>query len=309
MDIPLNSRHGLILTRDLERLALDDRQLRRRVADGSIVRVAHGSYMPAAAWQALTFEQQHLARAHAFNEASVTRHVFSHFSAAVVLGIPIVGPLPRQVHVTVERFSRTRFRHHVVGHYADVEPTDIEEHDGLLVTAAARTVADLALSTTFPTAVAAVDWYLSCGHDRGILLGILDGMPPRTGRRRAIAAVEFGDGRSGSPGESLSRANIHLLRLPAPDLQVPFTDAAGLIGIADFWWEASAVIGEFDGAVKYSRDEYTHGREAAEIVLREKRRADRMRGVNQDLVRWGWDVASDLRLLGDLLGRHGLRSA
>jgi len=309
MDIPLNSRHGLILTRDLERLALDDRQVRHRLADGSIVRVAHGSYMPIEAWQALTFEQQHLARAHAFNEASITRHVFSHFTAAAALGIPIVGPLPFPVHVTVERFSRTRFRDHVAGHYADVDPAQVEERDGLLVTSVGRTIVDLCLATTFPTAVAAVDWYLTSGADRGALIAILDEMPPRTGRRRALAAIEFGDGRSGSPGESLSRANIHLLRLPSPELQVPFTDAQGLIGIADFWWKSARVIGEFDGAVKYLRDEYTHGRSADEVVLREKRRADRMRGLKQDVVRWGWDVASDLRLLGDLLGNHGIRSA
>jgi hypothetical protein len=268
--------------------------------------VQRGVYVDAHEWAAMDDVQRHLVRVRAVASTSVTEHVFSHQSAAAVHGIPVLGGLPLQVHLTVSPGTTAHFRNHITAHRTVLEPEHVTRSDGLLVTTVPRTIIDLAVSESFPAAVVAVDWWLRRG-DRSELLRSLDGLTRRTGIARAEAAIAFGDARSGSVGESLSRAVIHLLRFPAPELQVPFTDAAGLIGIVDFWWPHASLIGEFDGRAKYQRDEYTHGRDPGEVVYDEKVREDRLRALGPGVARWGWAEASSPVALGELLHRAGLR--
>jgi len=305
MDVPAFARHGLILVRDVEANP-DDRRLRRDAESGVLVRLQRGVYMDAAEWREMNDLQRHVARVRAVASTSVTEHSFSHQSAAAVHGIPVLGGFPLQVHVSVPPGTTAHFRRHITAHRTDVPIGHLTRTEGLLVTNVCRTIVDLAVSESFPSAVAAVDWWLQRG-DRSELLQCVDQITRRTGIARAEAAIRFGDPRSGSVGESLSRAVIHLLRLPAPELQKPFFDQAGRIGVVDFWWPEASLIGEFDGRGKYLREEFTQGREPGEVVVAEKVREDRLRAVGPRVVRWGWEVASNPVALGELLTRAGLR--
>jgi hypothetical protein len=99
---------------------------------------------------------------------------------------------------------------------------------------------------------------------------------------------------------------MHLLRFPAPQLQVPFYDEEGFIGYADFYWPELGLIGEFDGAVKYRDKVYLRGRLPEVVVIDEKRREDRMRRVSSSFARWDWATALDRRLLAQRLTPFGL---
>jgi len=94
--------------------------------------------------------------------------------------------------------------------------------------------------------------------------------------------------------------------LPAPELQVPFSDRAGRIGVVDFWWPDHQLIGEFDGVSKYVRDEFTGGRDPAEVVVAEKVREDRLRALGPGVARWGWSVAWAPYMLQAQLRERGL---
>jgi hypothetical protein len=118
--------------------------------------------------------------------------------------------------------------------------------------------------------------------------------------------LDFANGASGSPGESLSRVAIHLLGLPAPQLQVPFSDRQGLIGIVDFWWPEVGLIGEFDGNGKYLRTEFANGRTVNQIVMDEKERENRLRQLGPRIARWGWGTARSLPQLRAHLAANGL---
>lgn len=76
----------------------------------------------------------------------------------------------------------------------------------------------------------------------------------------------------------------------------------------DFYWPELGLVGEFDGHGKYLREEMARGRTAAEVVMAEKAREDRLRALGLRVVRWGWaDLLDPARLRRKLLAA-GLRA-
>ncbi len=129
--------------------------------------------------------------------------------------------------------------------------------------------------------------------------------------------IGLADGRSDSPGESLSRVLFFRKGIPYPELQHEVRDDEGrLIGIADFYWPDYHHLGEFDGRVKYERL-LKPGETAGDAVFREKRREDAMRGLAYGMTRWTWQdlmpahastftgrLAADLERSRQLYGRR-----
>jgi hypothetical protein len=100
--------------------------------------------------------------------------------------------------------------------------------------------------------------------------------------RRALPLVRTG---AQTPLETLSRLRLVIAGLPEPRLQVPLHDADGLVGYVDMLWDDLNVVGEADGALKYT---------TGAVLLEEKRREDRIRALGYMVVRWTWDeIISD----------------
>lgn len=289
---------GLLTHRDLPLLEIDSAGVSRAVARGELIRVKRGAYMLAREWSALSPEQRHLSRVTA-TAISHPGSVFSHWSAAVIHGLPVIGPWPDVVYVARERATGGRSEVGVKRQCRGLPETDQLTVDGILVTSIPRTLVDLATAQHFRFAIAPLDFALGQGitsleHLQAQLL------EPFRGRRRAMRAVGFADGHSGSPGESLSRAVIHELGFPAPLLQVEHRWTGGK-DITDFEWPAYSVIGEFDGLGKYLREDLRPGQTVADAVIAEKLREDRLRRSTRAAVaRWGW---------GDALRAVGLRES
>jgi hypothetical protein len=125
-------------------------------------------------------------------------------------------------------------------------------------------------------------------------------------RRRVQELLAFADEAAESPGESRSRALIHVLGFPAPVLQHAFYDSEGFIGRTDFFWPEFGVIGEFDGDAKYLDDDLLGDRTARETVLAEKKREDRLRALGYTVVRWDWKSVTKPEILGLKLTAAGL---
>jgi hypothetical protein len=132
-------------------------------------------------------------------------------------------------------------------------------------------------------------------------------LPIRHGASKARRAVEFADGRADRPGESISRANMHLAQIPAPELQVPMTGGSGRRYVVDFWWPQFEVIGEFDGKIKYSDPVFLDGRTPQQAVYDEKLREDDLRATGKGMSRWPWEVAVSPQKLRTHLARAGIR--
>ncbi|MDH6181747.1 hypothetical protein M2152_001929 [Microbacteriaceae bacterium SG_E_30_P1] len=289
-------------------------ELAAEVRSGALVRVTRGVYRRAST---ITSDPQrladdaYLAKVRAAQLLALEPLVFSGLAAARVWDLPIVGSWPDRVSVSVAREAGGRSNSHLARSYIGYPPPSVER-DGLVITSLARTVADVARTESFVRAVAMVDAALRGSKHRkpvskDTVFRVLEGFSSAPGVLKAAGAVHFGDAASGSPGESCSRAGIRQLGFPAPVLQQPFSDRAGLIGIVDFWWPHCKLVGEFDGRGKYLREEFTQGRPTAEIVVDEKVREDRLRALGFSVTRWDWPVALSLPLLEAKLRDAGLR--
>lgn len=269
-------------------------------------RIRRGVWMTHPDWVTLTPTQRHAALVHATALMCALEQppVFSHAAAAAVWGMPRIQSWPDLVDiVTSDRRIRTsgRINRHV-GHPAVAQTTG-----GLHVTSPARTVIDLARTLPLVDSLAAVDHALRHGLCRreDLILELAEVMAPAPGRHRAEVVCELANPLSMSAGESLSRAQMFLLCLPPPQLQVPIHDALGHIGTVDFLW--SGLIGEFDGRVKYGVSEGMSSDEAAGVLWAEKQREDRLRRKVPGFARWTMAIALNQHRFGLLLAEKGLR--
>ncbi len=305
-----------IRSKDLAREGGHDRALRRSAQAGAAARLARGRYLPTQDWQDLDHDTRYRQRIEAFVETTRVRQVFSHWSAAALWGYPVIGAWPRRIHVTFPSGSAQRSTRGVERYVAPLPDDDVVQLGGLWVTSPVRTLVDLARVASFESAVAACDRALADTNARDdaaprVTLQTLVERAERLERQRGVrqvrAVVEFADGRSGSPGESLSRVHIARLRLPKPELQVEVVDRDGRSWHSDFGWEAHKLLGEFDGMVKYTRGRYLGDRMVAEVVIEEKQREDAMRLASRcRFVRWDWATASDLNSLRHAFAAAGL---
>lgn len=283
--------------------------LRRAAASGLVTRLHRGVYVRSDEWKALSVDDRRRVRAFAVGLGSRTRPVLSHGSAAALHGVPMLDTGDESVHVLASMAAGTRteggVRRHATGH----PEVEIDVVEGVARTSLARSIVEHCAGVRFVAAVVALDWAIrehpvECAPSR--LRALATRLEIVRGRSTFERALQFADSRSESPGESLSRAAIHELGFPLPDLQKKFFDRRGFIGRSDFWWPEFGVFGEFDGLGKYLRDEFTKGRSAAQVVIDEKRREDRIRATGPTGARWGWRDAMRPAALRAVLLQAGL---
>ncbi|QDZ14385.1 hypothetical protein [Humibacter ginsenosidimutans] len=201
-------------------------------------------------------------------------------------------------------------------HRASIADEDVTEVHGLLVTSPARTIADLARAGISRECVVALDYTLSSRAPQGLRLvkeELIELVVRQGGwgRRRAVELIEFGDGRSGSPGETGSRLIFAEGGFESPELQHHYPRHGRRGYDSDFWWKRSLrgrpLAGEFDGAGKYLRKEYLRNKTPGEAVVAEKRREDYMRRCDgSDFMRWGFPEVMRPPLLRALAIQHGV---
>ncbi len=110
-------------------------------------------------------------------------------------------------------------------------------------------------------------------------------------------ALLLADARAANAGESWSRVELIRHGVAPTDLQRRLHDDDGLIGVADFVWDAQRVVGEFDGRQKYRVADGATPEAAAAVLWAEKRREDRIRAIGYEVVRWVYaDLYDPVRL-------------
>jgi hypothetical protein len=305
------------------RLSNDDMvasSLRRAAQRGALTRVRRGVYSAlAVAPDAPTAEERAAARRAAFLRRVVavgaTRRasvVFSHYAAAAVWGLPVISGWPAAVDVLALPGSARRSKNGVVVHHREFDASDVIPWGEFWVTSPVRTIVDLARDGRYTDAVVALDWMLNPDRATPELIATKSEVVACASRwsargdRRLDRAVEFANGASGSPRESLSRILIDELGFPAPELQVVQLIPGGTYFATDFEWPDRKLIGEYDGAGKYLKPEYLQGRTPGEAVIDEKRREDFLRDEGNGVVRWGKQETRDPWALRRLLLSKGL---
>lgn len=312
--MPDHTRHhwrdALVLTRDYAEVG-EKPALYRQVAEGRLVRLLTGVYLPASVWHPLTPDERFLARIDAVHRRHPDSAVFAHRAAAAIWSLPAIDPWPERVEVATDDRRGGRSRPEIQRRSGpDLATTAMV--DDLPVTSLPRTVIDNARRLSFPVAVTIADAALAQRRKdlphctRAELDRELQLAGTSRGHARAGPVLAFADGQSESPGESVSRCAIAALGFPTPVLQHEFRDRHGFVARVDFWWPDHGLVGEFDGVAKYIRDSDSTGGSVAEVVLAEKRRESRLRDLGPRMARWGWTDAMVPRRLEAILRAAGL---
>ncbi|WP_127472762.1 hypothetical protein [Microbacterium sulfonylureivorans] len=288
----------------------DARRTRKGVAEGALVRVSRGSYVPAADWLRLSDIARHAQRVWEAAARMAPGAVFSHSSAAAVLGIDRLGGWPEVIDVSGEAIGGSSgvIRRHRRG----VATTELMPWGDHFITAPARTAVDLAASSGFLAGVVAADQALWTRRRGGALTTpalLSDAARSYDGRASAtvLRASAFGRGGADSVRESHSRVLIAHLGFPDPVLQQRFRLSTGF-AYTDFWWPEHRHAGEFDGTGKYLDPQLLRGRSPQQALIAEKDRGDELRRQVRALSRWRTPSLERPRLLYDILTADGLPS-
>ena len=290
---------------------VNDRRLRAAIAGGRITRITRGAYVDASQWRLLKPQARHAQlvwEAAARTDSSLT---FSHWAAAALHGIDILGSWPSDIDTTIEATTGGRSSGTFRRHARRLEGVETETWGPHRITTALQTAVDLAASLRFAEAVAAVDqalWHRRAGGALVSPTALVEAAHNLTGRgaARAARAAEFAVPLSDSVRESQSRVLIHVMGFPAPELQARFALSNGRNAFTDFFWREHRHIGEFDGAAKYRDPELLRGRTAEEVLLAEKDREDDLRRQVSHFSRWRAPALDQPRLLFDILTAAGL---
>ncbi|WEO77816.1 hypothetical protein BJQ94_01860 [Cryobacterium sp. SO2] len=267
-------------------------------------------YVAAERWRSADANERYRLLVRATVLAAERSPVLSHQSAAVLHGLPIIGAWPASVHTSTPDAGGGSSTRATIAHRG-TRPDAVETIDGCQVTTLARTLVDVASSSSLLVGVTMLDHALRVEQERadgsragrGQVFGArpaltkadlyteLEVVNPRTGRRQAEQAIAFANPLSANPGETLSRVRIFQLGFEVPELQVCFPNILGGNAFVDFWWRRVLKIGEFDGFLKYGSGPVLGDRDPGSVVWQEKRREDALRARVSSFDRWGWELA------------------
>lgn len=249
--------------------------------------------------------------------------VISHHSAGLVWGLP-QPPMARWEdrpptltrsrhagHRSRERAGAVLTAGHLPDHHVAVDP------EGWAVTTLARTAVDLAKVLELPDALIVLDGaaraacaslvgrprrrdYANPALHRVVRESLMEACEGRRGMNGVRFAAGLADPRRESAIESLTAGHIQLAGLSMPEFQVPIRTPAGTF-YPDCYWKSHRLIGEADGAGKYT---------GPDVILREKEREQLFRDLGYDVVRWlGREITVKPAVVMDRIARALDRTA
>lgn len=308
MDPPLST---VFRRRENDGEPVNDRRLRASIAAGKISRIARGVYVDARQWRELTPIDRHAQRVWEAAARSRSQLCISHWAAAALHGIDILGAWPELVDVSVDTASGGRSSGAIRRHTRRRDAVDTMSWGPHVVTTPLQTAVDLAASLPLVEAVAVADQALWGKRTGGALVeasALRHAAHSRTGRgcARAVRAADFATPLADSVRESQSRVLIRAMGFPAPRLQEHFVMSDGSNVFTDFYWLEHRHIGEFDGAGKYVDPRWLRGRSPDHVLLAEKDREDELRRRCDAFSRWRTPALRSPRVLYDILHGAGL---
>lgn len=290
-------------------------RVRAAVAEGSLIVLRRGIVMPHDEWQLADPVTRHRLQADAALLAYPGAWI-SHESAAAVHGAAS-ALAHRDWHETVH-LSRPGVSHREKGlviHGQAVPDHQIVVIEGRPVSNLPRACIEVAARRRASDALAIMDAGMRLAI-AAVHADVRHGVRERALRERVRAefdlavapytrhrwvttvrrAVHWADPAAESRLESISRAAILCAGLPAPECGFPLRGDDGRLYWVDMWWEHRRLIGEIDGAVKYT---------TPSVLLAEKRRGEALTGPGRLMVRWGFpEVVPTPEVMLTRLRRH-----
>lgn len=242
------------------------------------MRLHNGVYLPRSIWEGLDPADRHLARVWAVAPVVPAGGVFTHLTAALIHGWPLIGPAPDRVHVTVPTIEQTVHRAGVILHAPGAGALHLAAArlDGVPVGDRATTASLVARTEPVHVAAVAIDAAVRDGSLTAAQLA--DALPagPGRGSRRARTVLAALDARHETAGESYTAIRLVQIGVGQVVPQHEFRHD-GFTDRVDFWLPDIRVVVEFDGKQKYTDPAMLAGRHPGDVVWTEKRREDRLR--------------------------------
>ncbi|WP_308467602.1 hypothetical protein [Rathayibacter soli] len=286
--------------------------LRSRIAQGQLKLVRRGVYTDAAAFAQLDDTASYRTRVLA-TLALRPDAVVTSYSAAVFLGLPMIGKWPKEVYL-LSGTSSGRRRNGVV-ELGRRGGESIVETDGRLMTSIPYTLLHICRTARFVSALAIVDAAVHIDRfDRTPALITIAELAayaaeqlPFPGSIRAARVLRNATTLADNSFETLSRVAIDELGFPQPILQHKlYLPLSNRYVFTDFAWLEHALAGEADGLGKYLGGGPGPVKDPAQTVIEEKQREDEIRGLGLAVARWGWKDALRRTPLKAILLQKGL---
>jgi hypothetical protein len=188
--------------------------------------------------------------------------VFSHVTAALLLGMPVPWAAERdsRIHVSVPSPEPAPHAQGIRGHRVVLEPADVITSHGLRCTSPERTWCDLAADLSLADLVAAGDHLI---HHRlpltttAKLAARVSRLGPARGIRALRLALPMLNDRAESPQESRLRVLLELGGLPAPQINHTLVQTeTGWEARPDFTYAAQRLVIEYQGDYHRSRAQW-----------------------------------------------------
>ena len=200
---------------------VSDRRLRIRIDRGEIQRIAPGSFVDTAEWRSLRPIARHAQRVWEAASRLSPGQTLSHFAAAALHGIDILGTWPDVIDLTIDRTSGGRSTGSIRRHARDLDDDHTVPWGRHRVTSPLRTTVDLMSSLRLIEAVPIADQALWQRRDGGALVEASDLTAmahSRSGRgaARAARAADFATSLADSVRESQSRVLIDVMGFRTP---------------------------------------------------------------------------------------------
>jgi very-short-patch-repair endonuclease len=240
----------------LAKAGLSPAAIRTRLKRGDLIRVGVGFYVTAAV-AARIRSRAHGDRLLAAAVAVAGRGpgtAASHQTAAIIQDLDLLGRPAAGVTVTRSPGTGSEQGRPGVGlKTAQLPRSQVVTRCGVSVTSVARTVVDVARSSSFRAGVVTADsalrLKLTTKEELGSVLATCRQWP---GSARAAQVIAFADRRSESALESVCRVAFRDLGLPPPQLQIRVGNEFDELARVDFLWREFSTIAEADGAIKYA---------------------------------------------------------
>lgn len=288
-----SNNHGVFSRSDALDRGETDTSLRQARRSGALVRLRRGMYVASDRYDACDDSGKHLLHARAALAAQDGAVALTGASAAALHGFALYQEDLSVTHLM--RLDGGASRRAAQASHHRMRPKVTEDEigifDGIAAVTPARAVWEVASTSSLESGVVTADSALRL--DPGLsasLAELQERFSYVPGSRTARLAIRLADGRSESPGESVTRVQFYRYDIPMPTLQYSVYDRSGrLVGDSDFYWEDSRHLGEFDGFVKYQKL-LRPGESPSKCVFREKKREDAMRADFRGMSRFVWSM-------------------
>lgn len=283
-------------TGELGHKGLSPRLLTSAVRHGLLFRLRHGAYIRMEVWQGKHPSEKDLLRIAAHFQATDGRALYSHLSAARLLGL-YVWNAGTAIHVTTTSSVSAKSAVPGVSVHRRALPASAQKRIShrklgtVRTTSLEQTIVDCARTVPFATAVIIGDAGLNRGASLAAMLELLESIPGRRGvcaARRVLASLNKG---SESVGETRLRLIVATMDIPQPEYQVCLQAAGNEYRVDGAWREIKLAL-EFDGKTKYFDYKRTD-----EAIFEERLRERELMEDGWSFIRFEWKDLGNPELL------------